>query len=117
MNTDVKELKIARQTRILLSLVWGFALVLVGEGYMLSPVSGLISGHIVAASSARFWLVFWIFPLALFIVQPFVLRPVLNRYFPQLSLNRRWSIATPVAAFACMMLMLMVLLPVSPVHL
>ena len=118
MSTEIQELKIARQTRILLSLVWGFALILVGEGYMLSPVPGLISGHVVAATSALFWLAFWLFPLALYCSQPFVLLPVLNRYFPQLApRNRRWAIGTPLASFILLMLMLMVVLPVSPVHL
>ena len=117
MNTETKDLKISKQNRILLNLVWGFSLVILGEGYVFSPAPGLLSQHVVDASSGLFWLVFWAIPVAFLCLQAILHLKVLNRYFPeQRRRNRRSMIGTPLAAFLALVAILALILPMSVVH-
>ncbi len=117
MNSASKELKIQKQNRILLNLVWGFALVILGEGYFFSPLAGLMVRHLLQAPSALFWLAFWAAPVAFLILQSFVHLRVLNRFFPSHRRhNRRWAIGVAAASFAALIAILALVLPMPVVH-
>ncbi len=116
MVSAIKDLKIQRQTRILLNLAWGFALVILGEGYVFSPLSGLMARHLVQASSAIFWLAFWSAPVAFLALQSFAHLRVLNRFFPDCQRNRRWAVGVACASFAVLIAILVLVLPMPVVH-
>ncbi len=116
LNMEARELRIRKQNRVLLNLIWGFILVILVEAYVFSPLPGLISRHVVGASSALFWPAFSALPAVFLLSQAFLHLRVLKRYFPHHRRNRRAAIFTPIISFVALTLLLTLLLPLAPVH-
>ncbi len=113
----VNDLKIDKQNRILFNLAWGLALVILGEGYMFSPLASLMARHLLPASSSLFWVAFWAAPVVFLALQSFAHLKALNRFFPDnRRRNRRWAAGVASFSFAALIAILVLILPIPVVH-